>query len=234
MQKVALVTGGTSGVGLATAIRFARENFDIAICGRESARLANAKAKIASANSRVRCLEIVADLCDRNAPREIVTAFCKVFGRLDVLVNAAGFASNAPFPQITETEYDQTMETNTRSVFFLTQAVWPLMVSQRQGTIVNISSLAAVSPFSGFAAYGSSKAWLDLFTLAIGNEGKADGIRAFSLRPGAIETPMLRGLFPDFPADQAVSAEEVADMVWAVTQDEFRFSSGQAITVTRQ
>jgi NAD(P)-dependent dehydrogenase (short-subunit alcohol dehydrogenase family) len=234
MHKVALITGGTSGVGLASAIRFARANFDVAICGRDPSRLARAKASIVAENSQIKCLEIAADLCDRTVPRKIATEFAKVFGRIDVLVNNAGYASNMPFPQITEAEYDRTMESNARSVFFLTQAVWPMMVSQHQGVIVNISSLAAVSPFPGFAVYGSSKAWLDLFTIAIANEGKASGIRAYSIRPGAVETPMLRGLFPDFPSDQTVSPEAVADVVWAVTQDEFRFSSGQAIAVTRQ
>ena len=73
------------------------------------------------------------------------------------------------------------------------------MRRQSGGTIVNISSMAAVDPFPGFSVYGATKAWVELFTKAIAEEGRADGILAFSLRLGAVETPMLRGLFPDFP-----------------------------------
>ncbi|MBX3417544.1 MAG: SDR family oxidoreductase [Pirellulaceae bacterium] len=234
MPQVALITGGSSGIGLATARRFARGGFDLMITGRDPAKLQSAAAMVHQETPDVRVTTIAADLCDRSSPKKIAEAFHQQFAQIDVLVNAAGFASSTPFGELTEAEFDATMETNIRSLFFLTQALWPTMVAQHSGAIVNISSLAALDPFPGFSAYGSSKAWVDLFTKALSNEGRQFGIRGYSIRPGAVETPMLRGLFPDFPAEQTVTAEEVAEVVWSVTTEPFRYSSGQAISVTRQ
>ena len=101
------------------------------------------------------------------------------------------------------------------------------------GSIVNVSSQAAVSPFQGFSVYGGTKAFVDLFTKAVAEEGKPHGISVFSVRPGAVDTPLLRELFPDFPLDQAVTAEEVANVIWQLTQPEMRFSAGDPISVKR-
>jgi len=124
------------------------------------------------------------------------------FGRIDVLVNNAGVAPLSPFGAITEESFEQLININVRSGFYLTQLAWNTMVKQGGGTIVNISSLSAVDPFVGFSTYGASKAWLDLLTHSLAQEGKDLNIRVCSVRPGAVETPLLRGLFPDFPAEQ--------------------------------
>ena len=106
------------------------------------------------------------------------------------------------------------------------------MVKQRSGTIVNISSLSAVDPFVGFSTYGASKAWLDLLTHSLAQEGKDSNIRVCSLRPGAVETPLLRGLFPDFPAEECVSPERVAQEVWGCVNSPDDYPSGSAFPVT--
>ena len=106
------------------------------------------------------------------------------------------------------------------------------MVKQRGGTIVNISSLSAVDPFVGFSTYGASKAWLDLLTHSLAQEGKDSSIRVCSLRPGAVETPLLRGLFPDFPSEDCVSPERVASEVWGCVNSPDKYPSGSAFPVT--
>ena len=108
------------------------------------------------------------------------------------------------------------------------------MIKSGGGTIVNISSLSAVDPFPGFSLYGASKAWMDLMTLALAAEGEEHKVRVCSIRPGAVETPLLRGLFPDFPADQCVSPQQVAKMVLGCVQEPQKYPSGKFFPVTNQ
>ena len=88
------------------------------------------------------------------------------------------------------------------------------MTRQGGGTIVNMSSMAAVDPFEGFSVYAGCKAWVEAFSKGVAAEGQPVNIRVVCVRPGAVETPMLRGLFPQFPADQVVAPDQVADIVY--------------------
>ena len=108
------------------------------------------------------------------------------------------------------------------------------MKESNAGTIINISSLSAIDPFPGFSLYGASKSWLDLMTLALAAEGKESNIRVCSIRPGAVETPMLRGLFPDFPSEQCVQPADIAEVIWGCVNDPATYPSGQAFPVTNQ
>ena len=234
MTSVALITGGTSGVGLATAQRFVAGGFDVAICGRTPDRLETAKKKILSGVQNRECLTVVADFSITGQAVSFAEHAISEFGHADVLVNAAAAAPMGPFESISVEQFEETINVNLRSLFYLTQTVWRSMKEQRRGVVVNISSMAAVSPFTGFSAYGASKAWLDLLTKALADEGRVHGLRAYSIRPGTIETPMLRGLFPDYPDDQTLSPESVAELVWQLTQSPWQFSSGEAISISRQ
>ena len=103
------------------------------------------------------------------------------------------------------------------------------MKRQGGGTIVNISSIASVSPFAGFAAYGASKAWVNAWTSGLAEEGRPDGIRVFCVAPGAVETKMLRSAFPDYPAEATMEPSEIAELIHAVTQPGYRYATGQTI-----
>jgi NAD(P)-dependent dehydrogenase (short-subunit alcohol dehydrogenase family) len=237
-----LITGGSAGIGLATAQRFLRAGFRVAICGRHPERLAVARHQL--------CLGLPAtsarqadEQADEQAGRDIarqgpgetgagrVIAFeadvgnlndlealhrdlARAWGRIDVLVNNAATAPLAAFPETSPSDLESVLRTNIQGPWFLTQAIWRDMARSGGGTIVNISSLAAVDPFPGFSLYGASKGWLETWTLALANEGAAVGIRVVGIRPGAVETDLLRGLFPDFPADQCVTPEQVAEAVF--------------------
>lgn len=234
MKSVALITGGTSGVGLATAQRFVTGGFDVAICGRTTDRLETAKKKILAIDKNRECLTVVADFSIPDQAIAFAEKAIAKFGQVDVLVNAAAVAPMGPFESISVEQFEETINVNHRSLFYLTQTVWRSMKEQGRGVVVNISSMAAVSPFTGFSAYGASKAWLDLLTRALADEGREHGLRAYSIRPGTIETPMLRGLFPDYPGDQTLTPESVAELVWQLTQSPWQFSSGEAISISRQ
>ncbi len=233
MGQVAMITGGTSGIGLATALRQAASGHEVVIFGRTKARLEQACEQILAAGAGS-CQAIEADF---RYPQQAVNAMRSALeraGRCDLLVNAAAVAPLAGFAHTTAEAFDEVVNVNIRSLYLATQVIWPAMQNQGGGVIVNVSSLSAVSPFTGFSAYGASKAWLDTVTKAWADEGRADGIRAYSVRPGAVATPMLAGLFPDFPQEQTVSADEVAEVICQLALPPWRFSSGEAFTVSRQ
>jgi NAD(P)-dependent dehydrogenase (short-subunit alcohol dehydrogenase family) len=243
---VCLITGGSSGIGLATAELFAQRGFRVAICGRRADVLEQARARVASlTGDPAQVFAQVADLTQADQACQLAEAVLHHWGRIDVLVNNAAAAPLAPFDQISADDFEQTLNLNLRSLFYLTQRVWKQMKHQNSTAsqaepllfapvIVNISSLSAVDPFPGFSIYGASKAWLDLLTQALGGEGQELGIRIYSIRPGAVETPLLRGLFPDFPADQCAPPQQVAQLIWDCVANADRYPSGSAVNVTPQ
>lgn len=230
-RPVCLVTGGSSGIGLATARRFFDEGYDVAICGRSEDRLAKAQAEIEATGAGGQCLVVPIDLTQTEQAIELVNITTQRLKTIDVLVNNAAAAPLGNLESITQETFESTIDINVRSSFYLTQAVWRIMQARAHGVIVNISSMAAVDPFPGFSLYGASKAWLELMTTALAAEGKEQGIRVCAVRPGAVETPMLRGLFPDFPADQCVPPEAIADKVWHCVASPESHPSGEAFPV---
>jgi len=233
-EPVCLITGGSSGIGLATARKFYESGYRVSICGRSQQRLDEA-ARLISNNTLVdskRLFTVVSDLDQAGHAKAFAQQSLEHFGRIDVLVNNVGIAPLSPFGAITEDTFEQLININVRSNFYLTQLAWNTMVKQGGGTIVNVSSLAAVDPFVGFSTYGASKAWLDLLTHSLAQEGKDLNIRVCSVRPGAVETPLLRGLFPDFPAEQCVSPEAVATLIWKCVDLPADYPSGSAFPIT--
>ncbi|MFH1111267.1 MAG: SDR family oxidoreductase [Planctomycetota bacterium] len=126
------------------------------------------------------------------------------------------------------------MAVNVNAVYHACRRAWPVMKTQKSGVIVNISSIASVDPFPGFAAYGAAKAWVNAWTKALADEGRRFGIRVFGVALGAVETRMLRDSFPTFPADQTLRPGDVADVVFALAQPGCRYATGQTVFVRRQ
>ncbi len=232
-KKVCLITGGSRGIGLATALRFYADGYHVVVTGRNEARLKEAAQQIEASAGSGKVLTVCGDIGDAAVRQQIVDSVTREFGTVDVLVNNAGAAPLGDFDAIDESTFESVLETNIRAVFFLTQACWKLMKQGRGGTVVNVSSMAAIDPFPGFSIYGASKAWLELFTQALSTEGLDHQIRIYSVRPGAVETGLLRGLFPDFPADQCVQPAEVAERIWSCVSDPENHESGKAFTVAK-
>ena len=229
-KKVCIVTGGSSGIGLASAKRFASEGYQLAICGRRQEKL---DAALTLFESTSNAIAVCGDIGKQAIQQQLIHQTIETFGRIDVLVNNAGAAPLATIENIDTAIFDEVFQTNIRAAFALSQSAWKHMAESGGGTIVNISSMAAIDPFPGFSIYGASKAWIELFSKAIAAEGEEQAIRVCCVRPGAVETDLLRGLFPDYPADQCVSPDEIADKVWACVADPKNHPSGESFTVSR-
>jgi len=230
-NKTCIITGGSRGIGLATALRFANAGASVVIAGRSADALEKAAAKIKEIGAA--CEAVPVDVAEPAAAGELVDVALKRFKRLDVLVNNAGFAPFAAIEDTTDEIFRATIGVNIAAVFQLTRAVWPIMRENAGGTIVNVSSIASHDPFPGLAAYGATKAWVNLFTKAAAAEGREHGIRLYAVAPGAVETQMLRSQLPDYPVDQTLDPDEVAALIEAVCTEPFRHVSGQTITIKR-
>jgi 3-oxoacyl-[acyl-carrier protein] reductase len=231
VSPVCVVTGGSGGIGLATAKKFASLGYRIATCGRSEDKLAAAVRKISAVAPE--CISLVLDVARPEAVPRLLALAQERFGRIDVLVNNAGYAPRAAIDKTSQADFDQSIAINLAAVFYGTQAAWPIMARQRSGVIVNISSVASLDPFPGFAVYGPCKAWVNLFSTITAEEGKAAGIRVYSVAPGAVETPLLRGVFPNYPAEQCLLPEDVAEVIVAVCQQPLRYCTGQTIVVRK-
>ena len=232
--EVCLISGGSSGIGLATALKFVECGSKVAICSRDPEKLTDAHDQLVASSSDEQVLALDADLTITSDAERFVAEAISKFGRVDLLVNNAAMAPLAAIDEMQDEIIDQCIDLNIRGVYVATRAAWKQMKEQKSGLIVNISSQAAVDPFPGVSLYGATKAWVELLTVALAGEGREHGIRSYCIRPGAVETPMLRGLFADFPAEQCVSPDEIADAIMAVCGPAFSNSSGQVVKVSRQ
>lgn len=227
--NVCIVTGGSRGIGLATALRFANSH-RLVIAARGKQRLDDAKAKVEAAGGH--CTAVVADVSTADGAKHVVERAVEA-GPLDLLVNNAGTATLAPIDETTDEDFQRSLATNVGGVFHMTRAVWPFMRARKSGVIVNVSSLASIDPFPGFSVYGGCKAWVNSFTKAVAEEGRPLGIRVFAVAPGAVETELLRSRFPDFPADQALDPDDVAAAIQAVCDRRLKHATGQIIFVRK-
>jgi 3-oxoacyl-[acyl-carrier protein] reductase len=226
-RAVVIVTGGGRGIGRAVCQRFAAEGAQIIAAARSGEELAETK----------RLIEAASGLChveptDLNEPDEIqalIDTTVEQFARVDVLVNCAGVAPNVSIEELDEHVFETILAVNVSAIYRTCRAVWPVMTRQQSGVIVNISSISSVSAYAGFAAYGASKAWVNSWTSALAEEGRPRGIRVFAVAPGAVETKMLRSVFPDYPKDATLAPSDVADLVYLVTRPECRHATGETI-----
>lgn len=237
-SPVVMVTGGSSGIGLAASKRFFAAGYRVAICGRDHARLATAcdqilqHVPIPHRPVDETLLTFTCDIGDETQVAEFVREVEQRWGAVDILVNNAAVAPLASVMETSVQDFRDVVAINLAGPWHLVKAVWPGMAQRRRGVIVNVSSLAAIDPFRGFSIYGASKAWLETWTKALATEGADVGIRVVVVRPGAVETPLLRSLFPDFPREQCVTADEVADVLVALATTE-KHPSGSIITVAQ-
>jgi NAD(P)-dependent dehydrogenase (short-subunit alcohol dehydrogenase family) len=209
-SKVAVITGGSRGIGLAMARAFVSAGYKVIITGRDQRRLQAAAGQFDENNAQI---EI--QVCDVADPTSVETALTEIerhHKTIDVLVNNAGIAHPlASIEKLDPETWKQVIETNLTGMFLVTRAALPLMKSG--GTIVNNLSVAAIQSFSGMAAYNASKAGAMGFTNVLREELRERGIRVLALLPGATDTGIWGQFWPNAPREKMVSPDTVAQAV---------------------
>ncbi len=184
--KAALITGASSGLGRATAIALAGAGADVGLVARSAQELEGAREEAAKFGTRT--LALPADLAGEDDAARAVGQTVEAFGRIDVLVNAAGTDAPGTVEELSVEGWDRTLSVNLRAPFLLSKAAFPHMREAGGGTIVNISSVAGKKGWANASAYCASKFGLTGFTEALADEGREYGIRAIVLYPGAMAT----------------------------------------------
>lgn len=199
---IAIVTGASSGIGAAIAKLFVKSGHTVVGIGRDPQRL-DALARALGEKFEPR----PCDVTDTTVFAAVLRQAADDHGRVDVLVNNAGTAKVLTIEETSPDEFRAMHELNVLAPATAIHALWPTMRSHGDARIVNVSSLAQLDPFPGFFAYASSKSALHLLTVVANAEGEPHGIRAFTVAPGVVDTPLHRSLLPDgLPAVDGLSA----------------------------
>ena len=227
----ALVTGATSGIGRAVAIRLARDGAEVLVHGRDAARGAETVAEIADAGGRPSF--VAADLGE---VADIQWLAAEV-GEVDILVNNAGISVFAPTAEFEVSAFDRMFACNVRAPFFLVAALAPGMAARGRGSIVSLSSMAGGVGLVGGAAYGATKASLEAMTRAWAAEYSASGVRVNAIAPGPVYTPTPSG--PEFiaalgettPMRRASQPKEIAEVVAFLASPRASYITGTTVAV---
>ena len=230
--KVALVTGGSSGIGLAVAKRFAGEGARVFLTGRRQSQLDEAVALIGGNASAVR-----GDVTDRNDLDALFATVKEQAGKLDILVTSSGVSEHATIDDISEEHFDRAFDLNVRGMVFAVQRAVPLM--QSGSSIVLIGSIAGFIGTPGYGTYGASKAAVRSYARTWTNELAGRGIRVNTLSPGPIDTPMFaeatdevrQTLSAQIPLKRLGRPDEVAAAALFLASDESSYVAGSELCI---
>ena len=221
-KAVALVTGGSRGIGRAIAVRLASLGAAVAICGRDSKALSDAGAELEGRGGPV--VSQVADVTRHEDVHDLVSKTEAALGPISILVNNAGIGVFGPAHEKSEEDWDKVLDTNLKSVFLVSRAVAPGMVSRRAGDIINISSLAGLNAFAGGGLYCASKWGVQGLSACMAEDLRNHGIRVSVICPGSVATE-FSGSGPK-DASKVLSPADIAHAVeMIVTQGPKSFLS---------
>ena len=234
-RKTVLVTGASRGIGKAIAVKFAKKGYNVAItCLHRQEQLLQTQLEIE--DYQVDCLSWIGDAGDYTSCSQLFDRIRKQFGSLDVLINNAGISYIGLLQDMNPEDWDRILRTNLTSVFNCCRLAIPMMVSKKQGKIVNISSVWGVCGASCEAAYSATKGGINALTKALAKELAPSNIQVNAIACGAIDTEMnhflhreeLINLLEEIPAGRLGRADEVADLAYHLAYKE-SYLTGQVI-----
>ena len=237
-KKIALVTGGTRGIGKKVAEKFAKEGYNLVL---------NYVSDNTDINSVIDSFKeyknevilVKADVSKFNECENLVKEAIEKFGKIDVLVNNAGITKDGLIAMMKEDAFDRVIDVNLKGTFNMTRNVVPYMMKKRCGNIVNISSVVGVAGNVGQSNYAASKAGIIGFTKSLAKELAPRNIRVNAVAPGFIDTDMTSvltdkvkdNIYSQIPLKRMGEAEEVANVVYFLSDDESSYITGQVINV---
>ena len=242
-HKVCIVTGGGSGIGRATCLLFAQEGAQLIVADKRAASAHTVATACAGKGAQAIAIEV--DVASSAAVKRLIEATVKRFGRLDVLVNNAGYGIPGSVVETDEEAWDALMAVNVRGVFLCSKYAIAVMKQNGGGTIVNTASVVAAVGIANRAAYCASKGAVAALTGAIAVDHVGDGIRCNAIAPGTIDTPYFDEILersPDPAATRMALAarqllgrlgtpEEIAAGILFLASDESRFATGTILTL---
>ena len=237
-DKVALVTGGSRGIGEAIVRRFAEQGATVAFTYRSSAEQAKAVVE-ACAEQGVEALAIQSDAASYEQAEDLIKQVVDRFGKIDILVNNAGITQDNLMLRMTEEQWDRVVNINLKSVFNLSKHALRPMMKNRGGAIINMSSIVGITGNAGQANYAASKAGILGFTKSLAKEMGSRNIRVNAIAPGFIETDMTDALddktrdayLSNIPLRRFGKAQEIADVCVFLGSEMGTYVSGQTISV---
>ena len=238
MNKTAFITGASGGIGQAVALRLAKDGFSVAACrnrDEEGAKILEEKLKDMGADFRI----YKADVSSKAEVDKIFKEASDYFGGFSVLVNCAGIALDKMFIDTTDDDFDKLVSVNLKGVFNTMKNAVPFMVSQKEGSIINISSIWGVHGASCESLYSATKAAVKGFSEALARELAPSGIRVNCIAPGAIDTKMNNNLSEDeknafaeeIPMGRFGLPEEIAGVVSFLASDDSKYMTAQTLVV---
>lgn len=237
-QRVAVVTGGTRGIGLAIAHRLAADGYDLVLTYRgDEAAAEEARAALSSSGRRVEI--VAADVSTADGAGASIEAAVQRLGRIDVLINNAGITRDTLLMRMSEEDWDAVLSTNLKGAFLCAKAAVRPMLRQRSGRIVNLTSVVGLVGNAGQANYAAAKAGLVGFTKSLAKEVGSRGITVNAVAPGFIETRLTDALpqnlkdslLTNTPLGRFGSPEDVAGAVAFLVSPDARFITGHVLTV---
>lgn len=241
--KIALITGGGTGIGRATALAFAAEGAKVAVAGRRAEKLRNVVAEVEKRGGEA--IPVQADVSKATDAARAVSEVARRFGGLSVLVNNAGVLSATTIEGISEEEWDRLMAINLKGVFLMSRAALPEFRKKGGGSIVNVGSVLGLVAMKDRAAYSASKGGVTMLTKAMALDHAHEQIRVNCICPSIVETELVQGLFSATEAGRAAKAarmagiplgrmgkpEDVAMLAVYLASDESSWVTGLAIPI---
>ena len=237
-KKVVLVTGASRGIGKAVAERFAREGYAVAL--HYNTGKVDAEAAVQNLTSAgYTAMAVQADVRDSAQVQQMVDTVSHALGNIGILINNAGIAQQKLFTDITDEEWHNMFAVHVDGTFYCTRAVLPVMIRQKQGCIVNISSMWGQVGGSCEVHYSAAKGAIQAMTKALAKEVGPSGVRVNCVAPGVIQTEMnklldaetLEALREDTPLEMLGTAEHVADLVYFLCSEQATFITGQIMGI---